>query len=141
MNMRPYSRKIPHRRLDPLLVLACIVGLGVLVTTSVQAADDQATAATHQSEATFALKPVAALMDGLDLHWVERAVESPAVGAFFSDEGLDLSNRRNAQDMGVSLSWQARQDESRQAAEMKEWGTGHVEAERPGLYLSINRRW
>jgi hypothetical protein len=141
MNMRPYSRKPPYRRVDPLLVLACIVGLGVLVTTSVQAADDQGSAVLHQSEATFALKPVAALVNGLDLQWVERAVEHPAVGAFFSDEGLDLNDRRNQQDMGVSLSWQARQDDSRQAAEMKDWGTGHVEADQPGVYLSINRRW
>ncbi len=132
------------RRPDPLLLLALAVGLGVVLTTSVQAAGPVASmparAALEAQGARAALVPVQRLAGRLELHWLEKPLDAAAVNELLEDQQLTLvpAGRRR---LGMSLSWREAEAARRALDDTARLGTGGPNPNRAGLYLNIGRRW
>lgn len=132
------------RRPDPMLLLAVAVGLGVVLTTGVQAAEPvapmPARAALEAQGARVALAPVQRLADRLELRWLEKPLDAGPVSELLENQQLTLvpaSQRR----LGMSLSWREAEATRRAFDDTASLGTGGLGQDRAGLYLNIGRRW
>ncbi|MFN2309325.1 MAG: hypothetical protein ABR553_06255 [Gammaproteobacteria bacterium] len=133
------------RKLDPLLLLALAVGLGVVVTTTVQAespANPPEGTAAGQSQVTvarWALRPVRGLAERLEMHWLNRTLERAAVEQLLSHEPLAIAKPLGAKGPELSLGWRPRLGDA--AAQAGDSGIGTLSSERPDIYIGLRRRW
>lgn len=124
-------------KLDPLVVIAVVVGLGAVVTSTAQARQPDNVAPLHVRGAQLVLQPVQSVIEDLDVNWSQEADRFMPMGAaFFSDDGLALNPQRRDQDAALSLGWQplARPEQVRAVAPLDA-------QPRPGVYLRLQRRW
>ncbi|WP_297527723.1 hypothetical protein [Thiohalobacter sp.] len=132
------------RRPDPMLLLAVAVGLGVVLTTGVQAAEPFASmparAALEAQGARMALAPVHRLADRLELRWLEKPLDAAPVNELLEDQQLTLVPARQRR-LGMSLSWREAEATRRALDDTALLGTGGPGKARVGLYLNIGRRW
>lgn len=131
-------------RPDPLLALAVLVGIGVVVTTTVQAESntlsraDSLTKLQAQS-ARLALHPVKGLADSLELNWLNSALERPAVQQLVNDNRMELAKPFGSK--GPQLGFSVRPDIAEEAKLSGDSGVGTWENDRPDLYFSLRRSW
>lgn len=127
-----------YLKLDPFVLLAVLVGLGVLITSSVQAQEPLDTPPAHTSGAKGVWQPVQQVLERLDFAWAEEALQRPAVAAFMSEQGLALNQASGDRDVRLGLSWQL--EEHPQAVEALQ-NDGLTAPSQAGLWLRLQRRW
>lgn len=129
------------RKPDPLLLLALAVGLGVVLTTTVQAAppdmprENQLQVAGTQ----WALRPVKGLAERLDMHWLNTALDRPAVNRLLSRQPLGVGKPFGGD--GPELSMSLRPRIAATARMAGDSGIGAAPSERPDIYISLRRSW
>ncbi|WJW75903.1 hypothetical protein QVG61_02095 [Thiohalobacter sp. IOR34] len=132
------------RRLDPLLLLAVLVGVGVVLTTSVHAAapgDAETEQALRLGGARLALQPVQGLAEQLDIQWLNQAVTRPELERLVRGGQLDLGQPFGRKGVQMGLSWSEPAEVRRQRRVLDAVGTGAIPEQASGLYFSISRRW
>ena len=131
------------RRPDPLVVLALLVGLGVVLTTSVQAGTGaqelERPDPRHAVSAGFALHPAKAFAQRLDLHWLSNALERPGVDQLLKSQRLDMGKPFGRNGPELNLSW--RPWVPTLTSSGSEFGAVAVPTDRPELYFSLRRSW
>ena len=130
------------RRPDPLVVLALLVGLGVVLTTSVQAGTGaqelERPDSSSAASAGFALHPARAFAQRLDLHWLSDALRRSSVELLLTSQRLDMGKPFGRNGPELNLSW--RPWIPAPASSGGEFGAG-VPTDRPELYFSLRRSW
>lgn len=136
-------RKQRLRRPDPLVVLALLVGLGVVVTTGVQAATGAGELErpdTHPAPSTgFAVHPAKAFAQRLDLHWLSDALKRSGVDLLLTTQRLDMGRPFGRNGPELDLSW--RPGVSTPASSGSEFGTGAVSTDQAEIYFTLRRSW
>jgi hypothetical protein len=129
------------RKPDPLLLLALVVGLGVVLTTAAQAEPVESAEADrfHEARARLALSPVRGLAERLEMHWLNNALERPAAGRLLAHKPLEVGRPFGADGPALTLSWRPRIAGTARAA--GDSGIGAVSAKRPDVYISLRRSW
>lgn len=129
---------------DPLLALAVLVGIGVVVTTTVQAESNTLSRADSLAKlqgqgARLALHPVKGLADNLELNWLNNALERPAVQQLLNENQMELARPFGSK--GPQLNFSLRPDVAEQAKLSGDSGIGAADNDRPDLYFSLRRSW
>lgn len=132
------TRNYLTRKLDPLLLLALVVGLGVVVTTTAQAADTTMSN-LKEAGAQLAIKPVQGLAERLDIRWLNTTLENNGVRQLLMKQRLGMGNPFGAKGPELNMSW--RQKVSSTAAAAGDSGIGAVAVDRPNIYFSLQRSW
>jgi len=131
------------RRPDPLVVLALLVGLGVVLTTSVQAATGaeelERADAQPAASAGFAVHPAKAFAQRLDLHWLSDALKRSGVELLLASQRLDMGQPFGHNGPELDLSW--RPGVSTPTASGSEFGVGAVSTDQPEIYFTLRRSW
>lgn len=131
------------RKPDPLLALAIVVGIGVVVTTTAQAESmsphARSMAKLQETSARLALQPMKGLADNLEIHWLNSALDRPAVQQLVLDNQMELAKPfgRKGPQLGLSL----RPDLSVGAYGSGDSGIGLTEEDRPDFYFTLSRSW
>ncbi len=130
------------RKPDPLLLLALVVGLGVLVTTTAQAAGFAGTESPDnlkEAGAQLALKPVQGLAERLEIRWLNTTLENAGIRQLLLKKRLGLGKPFGAKGPELKMSWRPKVRSL--ASEAGDSGVGAVSADRPDIYFSLSRRW
>lgn len=129
------------RKPDPLLLLALVVGLGVVVTTAAQAAPPDVSQEVQLQEAgaQLALRPVKGLAERLEMNWLNSALERPAVNQLLSRKPLGVGKPFGEQGPELNMSWRPRVAGTARAA--GDSGIGAATSDRPDIYISLRRSW
>lgn len=137
MKIRSYHLRKP----DPLLLLALVVGLGVVVTTTAQAGPVSAESQSDLQEAgaSLALKPVQGLAERLDIHWLNTTLESPGIRQLLVKKRLGMGKPFGSKGPELNMSWRPKMRST--AAVAGDSGIGAVSVDRPDIYLSLRRSW
>ncbi|MBU1190371.1 MAG: hypothetical protein KKA36_01540 [Gammaproteobacteria bacterium] len=132
------NRNYHIRKPDPLLLLALVVGFGVVVTTTAQAADP-AMSNLKEAGAQLAIKPVQGLAERLDIRWLNTTLENNGVRQLLMKKRLGMGKPFGAKGPELNMSWRPRMRST--AAAAGDSGIGAVAADRPDVYFSLRRSW
>lgn len=131
------------RRPDPLVVLALLVGLGVVVTTGVQAATSAEELKRPDSlpaaSAGFAGHPAKAFARRLDLHWLSNALKRSGVDLLLTSQRLDMGKPFGHNGPELDLSWSPGLPAP--TLNDSEFGVGAVSTDQPEIYFTLRRSW
>ncbi len=121
--------------LRPISLLVC---LGIGLTGTAVAEETETTVSWSQRGAQLALVPVKSVLQGVQLQWAEDALQHPAVGAYFSEQGLALHDDRRSQDTVFRVGWKPAAEIQTQVGLASEdlWADP-----RPGVYFRLQHRW
>ena len=136
------TRNLRIRRPDPLILLAVLVGLGVVLTTSVQAGTVQGLEQPdelREAGTRLALHPVKGLAERLDLHWLNSTLERPAVNRALKHRRLGMGMPFGRKGPELNLSWRPKLRTLAPAS--GDSGIGAASVERPTVYFSLRRSW
>lgn len=130
------------RKPDPLMLLALIVGLGVLVTTAAQAAGpgDLAVRPTALYAAGFqpVLDPHKGLAERIAPHWLNNLLERPALRQLIERRG---GTGRLFGVKGPEFALSLRPTLNLSAEASGDSGIGRTPEQHPDLYISLTSRW
>ncbi len=127
------------RKPDPLFLLALLVGLGVVVTTTAQAENVDIETAAEDAGAWLALRPATGLSKKLDLHWLNNALERSEIKQLVGKKQVEVAKPFG--EKGPVLGMSVRPNVNKSAARAGDSGIGAISEDRPDLYFSLNRRW
>lgn len=137
--------KTRHNRLrkpDPLILLALLVGLGVVLTTTAQAGSadglDQSRN-LQEAGARLALKPVQGLAERLEINWLNTTLESPGIRQLLIKKRLGMGKPFGTKGPELNMSWRPKMRAT--AALAGDSGIGAVAVDRPDIYFSLRRSW
>lgn len=140
LDMRYRSHRM--RKPDPLLLLALIVGLGVVVTTAAQAAGPEERAV--RAEGLYAagtrlmLDPRKGLAERIAPHWLNNLLERPAVRQLIEKRG---GAGRPFGAKGPEFVLSLRPVLKVSAEEGGDHGIGGIPERRPDLYIGLSSHW
>lgn len=138
--MRTRTRHL--RKPDPLMLLAVLVGLGVVVTTAVQAetsGEQERIGPLREAGARLALKPIKGLAERLDMLWLNTALDRPATYQLLKQRGVGIGKPFGHKGPELSLSWRPKM-RSIDAAGDDFW-IGAASAARPDIFVGLRRSW
>lgn len=129
------------RKPDPLLLLALAVGLGVVVTTAAQADPPEFTQGDtlQEARAQLALRPMKGLAERLEMHWLNSALDRPAVNRLLSRQPLGMGKPFGRQGPELNMSWRPRIAVT--AHEAGDAGIGAADPDRPDIFINLHRSW
>lgn len=136
------SRHNRIRKPDPLLLLALLVGLGVVLTTTAQAGSAfsiDPSRDLQEAGARLALKPVQGLAGRLEINWLNATLESPGIRQLLIKKRLGMGKPFGAKGPELNISWRPKMPAT--AALAGDSGIGAVTADRPDIYFSLRRSW
>lgn len=136
------TRNFRLRRPDPLVLLALLVGLGVVVTTTVQAEPASGTeppSNLQEAGTQLALHPVRGLAERLDIRWLNTTLERPEVGQLLVKRRLGIGKPFGDKGPELKMSWRPRVRTA--VAASGDSGIGAFSSGRPTIYFSLHRSW
>lgn len=130
------------RKPDPLMLLALIVGLGVVVTTAAQAAGPEERAAQvdgiYAAGTRLVLDSHKGLAERIAPHWLNNLLERPALRELIEKRG---GAGRPFGAKGPEFTLSLRPTLKLSAEGSGDSGIGGVPERRPDLYISLTSRW
>lgn len=139
MKTRNYHRL---RKPDPLILLALLVGLGVVVTTTAQAESGvvmEPAGSLQEARAQLAFHPVKGLAERLNIHWLNNALDRPVVSQLLVKRRMGMGKPFG--EKGPQLNMSLRPQMRATAMESGDSGIGALSSDRPDIYFSLRRSW
>lgn len=130
------------RKPDPLVLLALLVGLGVVVTTTAQAgsaSELEPASNLQEAGAQLVLHPVRGLAERLNMHWLNNTLEHPEVSQLLVKRRMGMG--RPFGEKGPELNMSLRPKMRATAAISGDSGIGALSSDRPDIYFSLRRSW
>lgn len=131
------------RKPDPLLLLALLVVLGVVVTTTAHAESTtgavEPAGTLQDAGAWLVLNPVKNLAERLDLHWLSATLERPAIGELLTKMRSGLGKPFGEKGPEFNMSWRPQLNAPAELG--GDSGGADLSTEHPGIYFSLRRSW